>query len=48
MLLYRIAQVAVDHGYNTFGITRTVATFGGRGYQSEQATLLMARSTETS
>jgi hypothetical protein len=47
MLLYRIAQVAVDHGYNKFGITRTVKTFGGRGYQSEQAIVLMARSTET-
>jgi hypothetical protein len=47
MLLYRIAQVAVDHGYNKFGIARTVTTFGGRGFQSEQATVQMARSTET-
>jgi hypothetical protein len=47
LLLYRIAQLAVDHGYNKFGISRTVTTFGGRGFQSEEATVLMARSTET-
>jgi hypothetical protein len=47
MLLYRIAQVAVDHGYDKFGISRTVKTYGGRGFQSEDATVLMARSTET-
>ncbi|OTP80249.1 hypothetical protein PAMC26510_03070 [Caballeronia sordidicola] len=47
LLLYRIAQVAVDHGYDKFGISRTVRTFGGRAFQSEQATVQMARSTET-
>lgn len=46
LLLYRIAQLAVDRGYNKFGISRTVTRFGGAGFQSEQATVKMARSTE--
>jgi hypothetical protein len=42
LLLYRIAELAVDHGYNKFGISRTATTFGGRGFQSEEATVLIA------
>jgi hypothetical protein len=45
LLLYRIARLAVGHGYDKFGISRTLTTFGGRGFQSEQATVQMARPT---
>jgi hypothetical protein len=43
LLLYRIAHLAVGHGYDKFAISRTVTTFGGGGVQSEQATVQMAR-----
>jgi hypothetical protein len=43
LLLYRIAHLAVGHGYDKFAISRTVTTFGGRGFQSEEATVQMAR-----
>jgi hypothetical protein len=46
LLLYRIAQLAVDHGYHRFGILHTVTRTGGAGFQSEQATVQMARSSE--
>ena len=48
LLMYRTAEVALANGYKRFAFVHVISRVGGRGFQSEEATVQMSRVSEPS